>query len=106
MSRFDGAAAETTTSPRATGVRSASSTTRRGTCRTAWKGAPTGAGDGGYGPEGDCAGAAGQPSADVLGQVNADPDALIEEAQELGPPQAHRSSVDGTRRNTEQRARG
>ncbi len=43
-------------------------------------------GTGGFGPEGDFAGAAGDENADVAGQVNADPDALIDEAKKLGKP--------------------
>ena len=50
------------------------------------EGAPSGAGTGGFGPEGDYSGSAGQPNADVAGQANADPDALIEQAQKLGRP--------------------
>jgi hypothetical protein len=38
------------------------------------EGAPSGAGDGGYGPEGDYGGPAGDPNADVLGHVNEEPD--------------------------------
>ena len=48
---------------------------------TGAEGAPSGAGDGGFGPEGDYAGAAGAPNADVLGQVNGSPEALEDNAK-------------------------
>lgn len=50
------------------------------------EGAPSGAGDGGFGPEGDYAGRGGQPNADVLGQVNGDPNALANEARKRRRP--------------------
>lgn len=49
-------------------------------------GAPSGAGDGGYGPEGGYSGPGGEPNADVLGQVHGDT-RLVREAQELGSPE-------------------
>jgi hypothetical protein len=58
------------------------------------EGAPSGAGDGGYGPEGGYTGDAAEPNAEVLGQVNGDPDALIEEAQEEGTPKPGRATTD------------
>ena len=59
------------------------------------QGAPSGAGDGGYGPEGDYAGAAGTPNADVLGEVNGDNQALVDEAQRLGRPRPDREWIGG-----------
>lgn len=59
------------------------------------QGAPSGAGDGGYGPEGDYVGAAGTPNADVLGQVNGSDQALVDEAQHLGHPRPGRMFVGG-----------
>jgi hypothetical protein len=58
-------------------------------------GAPSGAGDGGFGPEGDFSGAAGQGAADVLGQVHGDNSRLVEEAQERGPRRADREFTGG-----------
>lgn len=58
-------------------------------------GAPSGAGDGGFGPEGDFSGAAGQGAADVLGQVNGDDSRLVEEAQNRGPRKADRRFTGG-----------
>ena len=52
----------------------------KGGAVTGAEGAPSGAGDGGFGPEGDYAGSAGDPNAKVLGQVNGTPDALEAEA--------------------------
>jgi hypothetical protein len=49
------------------------------------EGAASGAGYGGFGPEGDYGGAAGDPNADIIGQVNADRDRLAEQAQADGP---------------------
>jgi len=48
------------------------------------EGAASGAGYGGFGPEGDYASAAGDPNAEILGQVNADRDPLVEQAQAEG----------------------
>lgn len=59
------------------------------------EGAPSGAGDGGFGPEGDFDGAGGEKAADVLGQVNGDNSALVEEAQERGPRKADRRFTGG-----------
>lgn len=59
------------------------------------EGAPSGAGDGGYGPEGDFAGAGGRKAANILGQVNGDNSALIKEAQERGPRKADRRFTGG-----------
>lgn len=59
------------------------------------EGAPSGAGDGGYGPEGDYTGAAGEENAEVLGEVNADRAPLVDEARTLGTPgDARRSRAD------------
>jgi hypothetical protein len=68
---------------------------------TGMEGRASGAGDGGYGPEGDYAGAAGAPNAEVLGQVNADRDPLVREAQQEGPPRADRAFVGGDRGEAE-----
>jgi hypothetical protein len=57
------------------------------------EGRPRGAVAGGYGPEGNYGGEAGQPNADVLGQVKGDPDRLADEAQELGPVRPDRAFV-------------
>lgn len=59
------------------------------------EGAPSGAGDGGFGPEGDFTGAGGKRAADVLGQVNGDNSGLVEEAQERGPRKADRRFTGG-----------
>jgi hypothetical protein len=59
------------------------------------EGAPSGAGDGGYGPEGDYSGAAGSANANVLGQVNADRTPLGDEAQRLGRPRQGRAATGG-----------
>lgn len=59
------------------------------------EGAPTGAGDGGFGPEGDFTGAGGERAARVLGQVGGDNSALIKEAQERGPRKADRRFTGG-----------
>jgi hypothetical protein len=49
------------------------------------EGAASGAGYGGFGPEGDYGSAAGDPNAEIRGQVNADRDRLVEQAQAEGP---------------------
>ena len=49
------------------------------------EGAPSGAGDGGFGPEGDYAGPPGDPNARVLGQVNGNPEALEAQAHKKNP---------------------
>lgn len=59
------------------------------------EGAPSGAGDGGFGPEGGFSGAAGQEAADVLGEVNGDDSALVDEAQERGARRADRRFTGG-----------
>lgn len=59
------------------------------------EGAPSGAGDGGFGPEGDFTGASGKRAADVLGQVNGDNSGLVKEAQERGPRKADRRFTGG-----------
>lgn len=58
-------------------------------------GAPSDAGDGGYGPEGDFTGPGAKKAADVLGEVNGDDSALIKEAQERGPRKADRRFTGG-----------
>lgn len=58
-------------------------------------GAPSGAGDGGFGPEGDFSGAGGRKAADVLGQVNGDNSKLVEEAQQRGPRRGDRRFTGG-----------
>ena len=60
------------------------------------EGAPSGAGDGGFGPEGDYSTAAGAPDADVVGDVNADGSALAAEAHELGHPRPGRATIGGS----------
>jgi hypothetical protein len=60
------------------------------------EGAPSGAGDGGFGPEGGYGGAKAQPDADVIGEVNADESGLAEEAHELGRPRPGRATVGGS----------
>jgi hypothetical protein len=45
------------------------------------EGAPSGAGDGGYGPEGDYAGKQGDPNADVLGQVRGSTERLVDQSR-------------------------
>jgi hypothetical protein len=60
------------------------------------EGAPSGAGDGGFGPEGGYSGAKGRPDADVIGEVNADGSALADEAHDLGRPRPGRASTGGS----------
>jgi hypothetical protein len=55
------------------------------------EGAPSGAGYGGFGPEGDYSGPAGDPNAEMLGQVNADRDRLVDQAQAEGPVRPDRA---------------
>lgn len=69
------------------------------------EGAPSGAGDGGFGPEGDYAGSAGERNAEIAGQANADPDALIDEAQRLGKPKPGRATSGGNTDNAAERER-
>lgn len=59
------------------------------------EGAPTGAGDGGFGPEGDFSGPRDDKVANVLGEVNGDNSALVKEAQERGPRKADRRFTGG-----------
>lgn len=70
------------------------------------EGAPSGAGDGGFGPEGDYRGAAGQPNADVLGEVHGDNSELIDEAQELGKPKPDREFIGGSEEDENATRRG
>jgi hypothetical protein len=58
------------------------------------EGAPSGAGDGGFGPEGDFSGA--KNDADVIGEVNADTSKLANEAHELGRPRPGRPTIGGS----------
>ena len=59
------------------------------------EGAPSGAGDGGFGPEGDYSDA-GAPDTDVIGDVNADRSGLADEAQRLGRPRPGRATTGGS----------
>ncbi|HVX41741.1 MAG TPA: hypothetical protein VHB25_19425 [Gemmatimonadaceae bacterium] len=59
------------------------------------EGAASGAGDGGFGPEGDYTESRGRRNAGEAA-ANAGPDALIDEAQRLGKPRPGRSTTDGT----------
>lgn len=58
-------------------------------------GAPSDAGDGGFGPEGDYRARPGSEEADVLGQVNGDDSALIKEAQSRGKRKPDRRFTGG-----------
>lgn len=58
-------------------------------------GAPSGAGDGGFGPEGDFTATGDSRVADVLGEVNGDNSALVRDAQERGPRKADRRFTGG-----------
>lgn len=71
------------------------------------QGAPSGAGDGGFGPEGDYRGAGGAPNAEVIGQSNGDPDALAREARSIGRVRRDRETVgDNEARDDERDPRG
>ena len=59
------------------------------------EGAPSGAGDGGFGPEGDFTEPGGKRAADVLGQVGGDNSGLVKEAQDRGPRKADRRFTGG-----------
>lgn len=76
-----------------------------GDMRHGMEGAASGAGDGGFGPEGNYGGAAGQANADVLGQVNGDRDRLAERAQEQGPPKPEREFVGRNQRPVDRSVR-
>ena len=60
------------------------------------EGAPTGAGDGGFGPEGDYSNPANERARDVRAKVNADRDVLAREAHELGEPKPGRATSGGS----------
>jgi hypothetical protein len=60
------------------------------------QGAPSGAGDGGFGPEGNYSGDAGAADADIVGDVNADRSGLADEAYRLGRPRPGRATTGGS----------
>lgn len=60
------------------------------------EGAPTGAGDGGFGPEGDYSSRNSERAADVRANVDGDRDALANEAHELGRPKPGRATTGGS----------
>lgn len=57
------------------------------------EGAPTGAGDGGFGPEGDYSNPASERARDVRANVTADRDALAKQAHELEAPEPGRATT-------------
>ena len=60
------------------------------------EGAPSGAGDGGFGPEGGYGGTKGDADADIIGEVNADRSGLADDAHELGRPRPGRATTGGS----------
>ena len=60
------------------------------------EGAPSGAGDGGFGPEGDYSSGGREGVADVQTNEDADRDALAKEAHELGRPKPGRATTGGS----------
>lgn len=60
------------------------------------EGVASGAGDGGFGPEGDYSGNTGNADTDIIGEVNADRDALSRDAKELGRPRPGRGTIGGS----------
>lgn len=60
------------------------------------EGAPSGAGDGGFGPEGDYSSDSRERSAEVQANADGDRDALAKEAHELGRPKPGRATSGGS----------